>query len=803
VFANVLQDVQLAVRSWARAPMFTLLAVSMLGLGMGGTLAVFSVVSAVLMEPLDYPDPDRLVHIEGQRVARHGITYLVYEEVAQRARSLEAVTAWQGWRIVLRDAEGVPQTRSAASVSANFFDVLRAGPSVGRLFGPEDHPLGHAPVVVLSHAFWREQYASDANVIGRSIRVDSISYTIVGVAPAGFVDPVATAIPTNEPVLWRSRPEMFTSAERPDWVGFWAFGRLRAGVTLRQARGEIRQIARELYPGAPQPVDVGVATLRDRLVRDVRPTLLLLFAAVGGVFLIACANLTNLLLSRGTARARDVAVRASLGAGRPRLVAQLLTETLVLCMLGAVVGLGVAWAGGRAIVALAASGLPRASGVTLDVRVLLLALLLSFLCALAAGLAPALRMTDARVALALRDAGRSTLPARRGQRLRHSLVILETALAVMLLSGGGVLLRSAWNLMRVDPGFDATPVLTLRASFFSEAFPTASSQDVALANVVERVAALQGALAVGAISDLPMSGATNSTSIQRSDNPSERGLQTLVRAVTAETFTALRIPTLRGRTFESTDGPGAAQVAVVNARFAESLFADQDPIGRTVDVRGVTRQIVGVVADVKEFTLAGGPDPVLYVPYVQETQPWMREQMTLVIHTTGDPAVMAEQVTTAVRSAEPLVTLSAIRPMSAYIDRDVAAPRLRAILIGVFAVLALALAAAGTGGLMAYTVSQRLPEMGLRMALGATRGAILELVFRGAARLTIAGILLGLLGAFASLRLVARFLFGVPPIDIPVLVAASALLAIVGTLASWLPALRASRTDPATTLRAE
>jgi putative ABC transport system permease protein len=244
-------------------------------------------------------------------------------------------------------------------------------------------------------------------------------------------------------------------------------------------------------------------------------------------------------------------------------------------------------------------------------------------------------------------------------------------------------------------------------------------------------------------------------------------------------------------------------VAVVNARFAESLFADQDPIGRTVDVRGVTRQIVGVVADVKEFTLAGGPDPVLYVPYVQETQPWMREQMTLVIHTTGDPAVMAEQVVAAVRSTEPLVALSAIRPMSEYIDRDVAAPRLRAILIGVFAALALALAAAGTGGLMAYTVSRRLPEMGLRMALGATRGAILELVFRGAARLTIAGILLGLLGALASLRLVARFLFGVPPIDIPVLVAASALLAIVGTLASWLPALRAARTDPATTLRAE
>ena len=803
MLGNVIQDVQLAVRSWARAPLFTLLAVSMLGLGMGGTLAVFSVVSGVLMEPLDYTDPDRLVHIEGRRVARHGITYVDYEEIEQHARSLEAVAAWQGWRIVLRDGQGVPQTTSAASVSANFFDVLRAGPSAGRLFGPEDQPLGHTPVVVLSHTFWQEQYASDADVIGRSIRVDSASYTIVGVAPPGFVDPVAAAIPTTEPVMWRARPEMFNSAERRDWVGFWAFGRLRAGVTLQQARGEVRQIARALYPNAPQPVDVDVATFRDRLVRDVRPTLLLLFAAVGGVFLIACANLTNLLLSRGTARVRDVAVRASLGAGRPRLVAQLLTETLVLCLFGAVVGLGVAWAGGRAIVALAATGLPRASAVTLDVRVLLFALLLCILCALAAGLAPALRMTDARVALALRAAGRSTLPARHGQRLRHSLVIIETALAVILLSGGGVLLRSAWNLTRVHPGFDATPVLTLRASFISEAFPTANSQDMALGNVIDRVAALQNVEAVGAISDLPLSGAINSTSIQRSDNPSERGLQTLVRAITPETFTALHIPTLRGRTFDAADAPGAAQVAVVNARFVESLFADQDPIGRTVEVRGVTREIVGVVADVKEFTLAGGPDLVLYLPYVQETQSWMREQMTLVIRTTGGLANMAEHASAAARSAEPLVTLTAIRPMSEYIDRDVAAPRLRAILIGVFAALALALAAVGTGGLMAYTVSRRLPEMGLRMALGATRGAILELVFRSAARLTIVGILLGLLGALASLRLVARFLFGVPPIDIPVLIAATALLAIVGTLASWLPAVRAARTDPATTLRAE
>jgi predicted permease len=586
-------------------------------------------------------------------------------------------------------------------------------------------------------------------------------------------------------------------------VGFWAIARLGAGATTAQASAEVTAIARDVYPDAATPITVRVATFHDRLVREVRPTLLLLLAAVGGVFLIACANLTNLLLSRATSRVRDVAVRASLGAGRPRLVAQLLTETLVLCLFGAVVGVGVAWAGGRAIVALAAAGLPRASAVTLDGRVLLCALLLSILCALAAGLAPALHVTDARVALALRAAGRSTLPERSGQRLRHALVIVETALAVMLLSGGGVLLRSAWNLMSVDPGFATTSVLTMQAGFISDAFPTASGQDVALANVLDRVAALQGTLAVGAISDLPMSGAVNSTSIKRSDTPAERPLQTLVRAITPETFTALRILVLRGRTFDPTDAPGAAQVAVVNARFAQSLFADQDPIGRTVEVRGVTREIVGVVADVKEFTLAGGPDPVLYVPYVQETQPWMREQMTLIVRTTGDPVSMAEDVRAAIRSAEPLVTLNAIRPMSEYIDRDVAAPRLRAILIGVFAALALALAAAGTGGLMAYTVARRLPEMGLRMALGATRGAILELVFRGAARLTFAGILLGLLGALASLRLVARFLFGVPPLDIPVLVAASALLAIVGILASWLPAVRAARTDPATTLRAE
>lgn len=802
MMVDLVRDLKYALRSWARTPLFTLLAVAMIGLGMGGALAVFSVIDGVLLKPLAYPGADRLVHIEGSGSGRHGVTYPDIEDIRERARTLESVVAWQGWSVVMRDPDGVPIRRSAASVSAAFFELLGVRPVLGRLFTPEDEPLNHAPVVVLSHEFWQTEFNGARDVVGRSLEVDSTAYTIVGVAPSGFEDPLAAAIPTSEPVLWRARPEMFDPAVADrGWIGFWAIARLRNGATTEQATAEVAAIVREFYPDAAQRPDHRVATFRDRLVRDVRPTLLLLLAAVAGVMLIACANLANLLLSRASARIREVAVRASLGAPRLRLINQLLTETLVLCLLGGAVGLAVAWAGGRAIVALGAAGLPRVDSIGIDARVALVAMLLSVLCALAAGLIPALRLSDTRVGDTLRGASRGNFPDRRGQRFRHLLVIAETALAVMLLAGAGVLLRSASNLMSIDPGFDAEEVLTVRATLLPEAFPSLPAQDGALARIVEAIAAVPDVQAAGAISDLPMSGAVNSTGVPRADRPDERSVRTLVRAITPDYFDVMGVEVREGRPLGAQDRRGGAEVAVVNATFAEALFPGESAIGGIVNVRGVSREIVGVVDDVKEFTLAGGGDAALYLAYAQETQSWMRESASLVVRGRGDPEDLAAVVRAAIRAAEPMVTVGAVRPMRALIDRDVATPRFRAVLIGVFASLALALAAAGTGGLMAYTVARRLPEMGLRMALGATRGAILGLVLRHAAALTIAGVFFGLLGALAVTRLTAGFLFGVSPTDLLAFSVAALTLTAVGIAAGAVPALRAAGADPARTLR--
>lgn len=816
IMVELWRDVRLAARGWLRTPLFTLLSVLMLALGMGGTLAVFSVVNGVLLTPLEYPGWQRLVHIEGGESSRHGVSYPVVEDLRASSQMLEEVVAWQGWSLELPDMEGVPVRRSAASVSANFFRVLGARPVLGRLFEAEDEPLGHAPVVVLSYALWQNVYGGDPAVVGQPLRTEAVYpgltergepgpvYTIVGVAPEDFRDPVAAAIPTAQPLLWRARPAAFdaTVSDR-GWIGFWAFGRLRAGATPEAAGAEARRIVRAALFEAERDPELAVATFRDRQVRAIRPTLILLFGAVLGVLLIACANLANLLLSRATGRAREVAVRASLGAHRGRLVRQLLTETVVLCLAGGVLGLTIAWAGGTIIVGMAGGGVPEGAHASPDARVIIFALMLSLGSALAAGLAPALRLTDTGLGTVLRDGGRGGLASRRGQRFRHGLVVAETALALVLLAGAGLLLRTAWNLLRTDPGFEAANVLTLRAAMLSSVFPTPEAQDNGLAHVLSRVQGLPGVATAAAISDLPMSGAVNSTPVRAAERLDEPGVQTLVRAITPAYFEAMGIGIEHGRAFGGADGRGAPPVAVVNRTLAERLLGGANPVGRRVVTRGVTQEIVGVVEDVKEFSLAGGPDPVLYTSFPQEAQPWMRTQMSLVVRTRDDPGATALAVREAIREAQPMMGVDAIRPMTALIERDTQAPRFRALLIGIFAALALALAAAGTGGLAAYTVSRRLPEMGLRMALGATRAEIARLVLGQAARLTLAGIGLGLLAALAAARLVARFLVGVPATDAAVLGVAAFILAVVGIASTWPPAARAARADPASTLRAD
>ncbi|MGH7555599.1 MAG: ADOP family duplicated permease, partial [Longimicrobiales bacterium] len=681
------QDLRYALRTFARAPFFTGVALITLSVGMGATIAMYTVVNGVLVRPLPYASPEELVFVQGGEAGRWAITYPDYVDLREQGRAFESLAVWQGWTVIMNDQDGAPTRQSAASVSWSFFGMLGVQPAVGRFFVAEEGVPNHAPVVVLSHAVWQESFGGREDVLGATFDAgEGERYTIVGVAPEGFIDPVGYATWGSRPVVWRSDPPPF-SLEQADrgWIGFWTLGRLRDESSIAQAQSDVYAVIRAAYPAADGTPQVRVASLLDAMVGDVRRTLLVMLGAVAMVLLIGCANVANLLLSRASVRGREVTVRAALGAGRQRLVAQLLTESLVLSLAAAVIGLGIAAAGARAVVALSDVSLPRAWEVLVDWRVVLFAVGISLMTALFFGLAPALHLTTDRIAGGIREGGRGGAMGGRGRRLRNVLVVGETALAVVLLVGAGLLLRTMWNLQRIDPGFEPRGTLVVNVGLPPVTFTTPAEQSHVLERMIEEAAALPGVSSAGAITDLPMSGAINSTNVLREDvpppPPSERR-HALVRAISPSYFTTMGIPIVRGRAVEPIDREGTPDVVVVNERFVEMWFPGEEAIGRTVNVRGVSAQIVGIVANVKEFTLEDGPDPVLYTAYSQEKQPWMRERMTLVVKTEAtDPASLTPAVRSALRRAHALIPVNRVRTLEDVVSAHVAEPRFRATVV--------------------------------------------------------------------------------------------------------------------------
>lgn len=800
------QDLSFALRTLLRAPLFTTVALVTLSLGLGATIAVYTVVDGVLLRPLPYEDPARLVFVRGPAQARWAVTYPDYADLEAVGPAFASLAVWQGWSVVVDDEEGIPTRRAAASVGWKFFDVLGVRPAAGRFFLPEEGLPGHAPVVVLSQRAWLRDFGGRPEVVGRPYLLDGESYTIVGVAPAGFVDPVAYATWGSDPELWRADPPVFSrdAADR-GWIGFWVVGRLRDDASTARAQANVDAVVQAAYADVEEPPEARVITVLDATVEGVRSTLLVLLGAVALVLLIACANVANLLLSRASVREHEVAVRRALGASRGRLVAQLLTESVLLSLVAGVVGMLIAAAGARVLVAQAGSELPRAWDVAVDWRVAGAAFAVALLTALLFGLAPALQLTRDS-ASTLREGGRGGTGARRGLRMRTLLVVAETALAVVLLVSAGLLLRTFWKLQQVDPGFDAAGALALRVGLPEVTFPTAPEQVLALQRVVDEVSATPGVVAAGAITDLPMSGAVNSTSIFRDDQPRPEPGQApsaLVRAIVPGFFAAMGIARVHGRDFDGTDRDNTRPVAIVNARFVDVFFPGEDPIGRTVTVRGVSREIVGIVADAKEFTLTAGPDAVLYEPFAQEREPWMRAAAWVVVrHETGAPS-MAAAARSAIRRAHGRIPINTVRTLDTVVADDMAAPRFRALLVVVFGALALLLAAVGVAGVLAYMVSRRTREIGIRLAVGATPADVMRMVARESARLTGAGVGLGLLGAAAAARVLGSFLFGIATLDLVVFATVPLVLVAVGLAASALPARRAAAVDPNTALRAD
>lgn len=808
---SLFQDLRFAVRSLAKHPGFAAVIVLTLALGIGADTAIFSIVNASLLRPLPYGEPDRLVQVEARRGEDElGVSWLDYLDWKARSRSFEDLAYFQEARIHLGLSDGA-EAAGAVMTTGNLFSVLGVQPVLGRGFLPEETRPGAAKVTVISHELWMGRFGGDRNVLGQSVRIEGENHAIVGVMPPGF------HFPSNAD-LWVCVEPLEREYQNPRTVrGMEVVGRLKPEVRLDAARADLRSVATGLarqYPESNARVEVHPVPLRDRWVGDVRTSLLLLLGACGFLLLIACANVANLLLARAVARQREISVRTALGAGRLRLVRQLLTESLVLAGLGGAVGLAFATWGTqillRALVSASPAQLPAWIRVETDATVLAFAVGVSLLVGLLFGLAPILPATRIDLISTLKEGSRGT-DGSGSRHVRHLLVVSEVALALLLLLGAGLTMKSLVRLWNVHPGFQADGVLAVTARF-----PFFGSEDVETRaalyrQALERIAGLPGVEAVGANTDLPLTGteAWHRTDFLLPEQSSEEaGLnpKANLQRVTPGYFAAMGIPLLRGRLFA--EAAGEVNQVVVNRALAERMWPGKDPVGRRIAIGKNTQRrkewtVAGVVGDVRHQGLDrdGGLD--LYVPFFHSPS---EGALTFVIRGPGEPSAMS-QISAAARAEIRAVSGNLLVESAVPLERLVASalwrPRLWGALFGAFSAIALVLAAVGIYGVMSFTVGQRTREIGLRMALGAGRAAVARLLLGQGLRLTLTGIAVGLVGAVLLGRFLAGLLYQVEPTDLPTWLGISLLLAAVALLATWIPTRRAMRIDPMVALREE
>ncbi|MFE8599359.1 ABC transporter permease [Archangium violaceum] len=798
------QDFWLALRKLRKSPGFTLIAVLTLALGMGANSAIFSVVDTVLLRPLPMPEAERLVHVYSVLRGRNGDTSVLdFRDMREKSRSFKELAAADSTDLSLTGAGGEPERLQGTTVSAEFFQVLGTSPLVGRTFLPGENAPGHSRVVVLGHALWQRRFGGDPAVLGRSVEVDGIPYTVVGVMRPGFDFPSRSQLWI--PVTWEG--DLIAPFNRgAHWLE--VYGRLAPGVTVEQAQAELVALARELeaqYPQTNTGCGAAVVALQKDLVGEVEPALLLLLGAVGLVLLIACANLSNLLLARAVSREGEISVRLALGATPGRIVRQLLVESLVLALIGGAAGLLVASWSLDVLVALGPRDIPRLEQVTINGKVLVFSAGLSLFTALLFGLFPALQAARAELGHSLREVGRNSTGVR--HRARNVLVVSETALAVVLLVAAGLLLKSFMRLQQVDPGFRSEHVLTMDLSLPErEAYASSASREDFYDSLLERVRSLPGVQAVAATYHLPLAGRNMSTSMWDMSRPKptpELWQYAQVRIITPGFFEVLRIPLKRGRLLTSQDGEQGQWSVVISEEAARRYWPGEDPLGRTVrlgmnfgngDMGG---QVVGVVGNVRHQGIAKEPLPEVYVLHPQGST----NDMSLVVRTAGEPLSLAPSVRAEVRALDKHLPVAHVRTLENILGDAVAQPRFLMVLVGTFAGLALVLAAMGLYGVVAFAVSQRTRELGIRMALGADARSVLRLVIGQYLQLTAMGVALGLVLAFVASRLLAGLLYSVQAADPWAYAGVTVLLVGVALVASFLPAYRATRIDPVIALR--
>ena len=799
---TVAQDLRYAFRTLIKQRGFTLVSVMCLALGIGVNTVIFSCLNAILLRPFPYADPGALVVLTegGAADGRRGgsaLSYPDYVDYAASTRSFTSIGAYASRTFTIAGSAEAERVEGAR-MSASMFPTLGLAPARGRGFEPADDRPG-AGVALISDGLWERRFSRDPQIVGRSIEVDGKPTTIIGVMPPDVRFP-------GRADLWLTHGR--NPVDERDNHYLQGIARLAPGVSLERARAEVETIGRGLaarYPATNEGWMPRLTTLRDSEVGEVRPVLLIMQAAVSFVLLIACANVANLLMARGASRHREIAIRTTLGAGRRRILRQLLTESLLIAIAAAAVGVLLAGWGLDVVVAMLPASLPSWMQFTIDGRVLGFTLAMAVATGLVFGLAPALQASRPDLTDALKDGSRGAGTSRSGKRLRSTLVVAEVALSLVLLIGASLMMKSFLRLQSVDPGFDYRRSLAMQISFVGSAYDATEARWSALDRVVTEVSALPGVTGAGAVSLTPLTSPNATTGFFLDGEPltAGRAHDAEVRAITAEYFRSLGISLLRGRTFTRPEMTDSAPVVVVNQTLAARHWPNGDAVGKRIRW-GITTDdplltIIGVVADVKQRQLGAPVAPQMWVPYT--VYPY--RTMTLMVAASGDPAALAAPVRAVVRRIAPTVPLYGIETMRGIYARSVWQPRLYGALFTSFAVIALLLAAAGVYSVIAYSVTQRLHEIGVRMALGAKRGDVFRLVVQGGARLALIGVVIGIIGALAATRVLTTLLYGVSPTDPSVFVAMGAVLLGTALVASYVPARRAASLDPVTALRSD
>ena len=803
-------DLQYAARNIRKKPLFHLIVVLTLALGIGANAAIFTVVNAVLLQPLPYPDPERLMmvwtHNPRQGFDKDVGTYPNFDDWRRGSRSFERMSAYSGTSVTLT-GRGDPAQIRGARVTHEFFETLGTMPVRGRGFAPQEGQAGGERVVVLSHGLWTRRFGGDTSVVGQSVVLSGISHQVLGVMSAEFDYP-------DDAELWLPLAPVGDYASLFKSRGsYWltVIGRLKPGATQAAAQAELDAIAATLERQYPTNAGIGVrlVPLHEELVGDVKRPLLILLGAVSFVLLIACANVANLLLTRAATRGRELAIRAALGAGRLRLLRQMLTESLLLGTLGGAAGLVLAIWAVDVLRALAPAELPRLTNVAVDAPVLAYAAVASLFTSLLFGIVPALHVSRRDTTGRLTEGGRTAVDGARGGRLRGALAVGELAVALVLLLGAGLLIRSFIALNNQDPGFATRGVLAMRLQLPAAKYPESAQVAAFHAQVIERLRALPGVQSAAAGTSLLLSRLPNSASISIEGRPplppGAQDIPVPYDSVTPEFFDTLQIPLLRGRIFTRGDSPESQPVAMVNEAFVRRFFAGEDPVGRRLTFGDGTaantrwQTIVGVVADTRRGGFDREPWAEVYFPMPQAPD----RRVFAFVRTAGDPSAVIGAAQAAVWSIDRDQAIVSTRTVPELLAQREANRRFTTLLLAVFAGAALVLAIIGIYGVIAYSTAQRTQEIGIRMALGADRASVLRMVLAGGLRIAAAGLTLGVLGALALTQVLSGLLFGVTARDPSTFVIVSGALLLVSLAACWIPARRAMRVEPVMALRGE